>query len=82
MLPKLQILSPKTTNLVVTNITDLEQILKIMKLKQRDESNEEPEVLFVNLKWIIDANKSGTLPKCLQSAYFIGSTNRNTVIEV
>lgn len=82
LLPKLQIKSSKTTNVVVTNITDLQQILKILKLKQHDQSNKEPEVLFVNLKWIIDANKSGTLPKCLQSTYFIGSTNRNTVIKV
>jgi len=50
-----------------------------MKLQQNDQ--EKNEIIFVNLKWLIDANKSGSLPNRVDSNYFIGSTDANTSLK-
>jgi hypothetical protein len=61
------------TNIVVSCIENLPNILKILKLKPEDTF--EKTIYFVKLKWLIDSNKKKSLCNLLDEVYLIGCTN-------
>ena len=64
---------PYSTNVVVSNIADFEQVCKLLKLNLESETN---LIYFVNLKWLTDSNKSGSLCHICDKSYLIGSTRK------
>ena len=63
-------LSLEEINVIVSNLENQEEIIKILKLKEPIKD----ELHFVKLKWLTDSNKQGSL--CDLNKYLINQTKQ------